>query len=514
MRDGTPVAGWIAYEAAPYLSVDRGGVPEGREGVASGRAAERPLLEFAVFNRVTIHEYLEPPRDVGIHSTGLEWDRATYLSKFDIVKQHLAAGRNYQTNLTFATNFETDHDAAELFSGWCGVSPPPFATLCRLGIDVVSLSPELFFDRYHGSVLCRPMKGTAPAGTDRELLRTDPKTRAENLMITDMVRNDLNSLGQVSKMKCKLFRVEEHRTVLQLTSKISCRHRSTTPQLFRALFPAASVTGAPKTETLRIISELEDSPRGVYCGALGVLTKGCVRLSVPIRTAERMQGTTWRYRVGSGIVWDSEGDREYDECLLKAEVIRNPAEGFGLIETFCVENGEIALLQGHLERLERGCQRFGLEFNLEKLGTAIRGLEDGVFRLVLWGNSEITVDKKPEAQATVRAPREPRVVGPRPEGWAGEKTTDRREYGDGSERLWISGGLLAEFTTGNIVLQLDGELYTPLFQGQLLPGVARAHWLATGKLKERVLTVADLDRAEAVFHLNAARGLRPVEFVD
>lgn len=534
----TAVAGWIAYEAAPYLSADRGGAPEGREGVASGRAAERPLLEFAQFSRLSFHEYLEPPGALTINPTGQEWDRETYLSKFEIVKKHLSEGRNYQTNLTFATTFETDHDAAELFSAWCGVTPPPFATLCRLGTDIVSLSPELFFAQNGPITRCRPMKGTAPAGSDPELLRSDPKTRAENLMITDMVRNDLHSLGGVVQMECDLFQVEEHRTVLQMTSKVTCTHNSALPETFKALFPAASVTGAPKAETLRIISELEDSPRGVYCGALGVLWKGRARFSVPIRTADKMEGSRWRYRVGSGIVWDSEGDREYDECLLKAEVIRTPAEGFGLIETLCVKNGQVALLEGHAHRLGRGCESFGLEFDVQKLAAAIQRPNDGVYRLVVWGNNEITVEKKSATPEVVRVPKVPRTIGTHPLHWIGEKTTDRRAYGSGEEVLWCSTGYewikrdgspatemseprLLEFTTGSLVVQLDGDLYTPpmLFGEhvqtlQLLPGVARAHWLATGKLKERVLTLADLDRAEAVFHLNAARGLRPVEFVD
>jgi len=516
-------AGWIAYEAASVL-LKTDFEPKG--------ADKQVYLEFAEFDAPERFLWLEPsPFKLDLSEKTLAWTYEDYAGRFERAHRYLADGTNYQTNLTFATEFASELDAADLFSLWCGIDPPRCARLSRIGKDVVSLSPEGFYgslELRNGRklVMSSPMKGTAPLDYPQDWLQNDPKSRAENLMIVDMVRNDLGRLSEVQDLNTHLFHVGRARNVWQMSSSVSCSTTSSDTEVFEQLFPAASITGAPKLKTMEVIDELETSPRGVYCGAVGVLGPDAdgvnsVGFCVPIRTAESMGNGQWRFRVGSGIVWDSTAEEEYKECLLKAEVLDKPGAAWGLIETFRSDHGAVDLIEEHLARLHRSAQTFGVPLNEDSIREAMTGLSDGVYRLVVSKHGEIQMSKKdvpvPDVIRITRRPARNRAVSL----LTSHKTTDRSAYRtrgaeeQEKERLWANKqGHLTEFTTGNLVVQLDCTMYTPPLSCGLLPGVARAHWIKTGKLQERVLTMEDLERAEAVYHLNAARGLRPVEFTD
>lgn len=319
--------GFVAYEAAAAYGLDVH--PEPPEGL--------PLVWFGVTD--------QPQEAISSTSVGEydvhwreHWSRTEYHGLVHRVREKIAAGETYQTNLTVRVRGPFFGDPSGLYRDLCSAQRGP----CHARLDtgrfvIASASPELFFERRGDELLLRPMKGTAPAGPtpsdDRARareLRSDEKERAENIMIVDLMRNDVARVAVPGSVAVpSLLRVERYPTVLQLTSEVTARMRPGTglPDLFAALFPCGSVTGAPKARTMTLIRELENTPRGVYCGAIGWAAPPSApvrsRFSVAIRTAvvDRAAGTA-EYGVGGGITWGSSADAEHRELLAKAQILR------------------------------------------------------------------------------------------------------------------------------------------------------------------------------------------------
>lgn len=526
-EEGLYAAGYLAYEA----------------GAAYGLATHLPdpdappLLWFGLYRG---YESVDAPASDAAYRFG-EWRPSltfeAYKSAIARIKDAVAAGNTYQANYTFHLRAEFEGDPWALFANLAAAQRAEFCAYVDLGrFAVCSASPELFF-RLEGSTLTsRPMKGTAPRGLttadDRdqiEWLRNSEKNRAENVMIVDMIRNDFGRIARTGSVRVPaLFTVERYPTLLQMTSTVRAETDASLGEILAATFPCASITGAPKVSTMRLIHDLEPQPRGVYTGAIGFIAPGRrAQFNVAIRTAviDRSRGRAV-YGVGSGVVWDSDARAEYDECLLKARVLAAPsgaAADFRLLESlrWTPEEGYF-LLGRHMERLAESADYFGYPFDgaaVERALTATAGSLAGAskVRLLLDRRGRIAVEAEPLAAG---ARPEPLRVGLAREPVSSadarlyHKTTWREPYERARASrpdcddviLWNERGELTESTAANLVLELDGGLYTPPVRSGLLAGTLRAQLLADGELEERVLRPADLARATDIRLINSVRG--------
>ena len=342
-QTGLWAVGFLGYEAAPAF--------DQRLRVQPGAAAiGLPLLWFGLYPEA--HELRGLPAAAagrGHPLSGLAWQpsvsRQRYVAAIDQVKAHIAQGDTYQVNYTLRLRsaYPAGSDPWALFCHMARAQrdaggPAPLAAWIDLGDSAVcSASPELFFRLEDGQLSARPMKGTARRGAtpaedaaQRRWLYNSEKNRAENVMIVDMLRNDMGKIARTGSVHVpSLFDLEAYPTVWQMTSTVTCRTPAGLVEIMAALFPCASITGAPKRRTMEIITALEDSPRGLYTGCIGYLAPGGRRaqFNVAIRTAQvRRQAGVVEYGVGGGIVWDSTAEDEYQECLLKARVLSAPKE--------------------------------------------------------------------------------------------------------------------------------------------------------------------------------------------
>jgi para-aminobenzoate synthetase/4-amino-4-deoxychorismate lyase len=369
---GRWAVGFVGYEAAPAFDAAL---------VAHPPAGAAPLAAFSIFGAPreidgALARSTSEPGRVESAEPGIAME--SHARAVDAIRAAIAAGATYQVNLSFPFTGRYSGRADALFAALLAPGEAPYAALLKGdGWALVSLSPELFFERSAAEggaarVTMRPMKGTRPRGRfgteDRVLaeeLAASPKERAENLMIVDMVRNDLGRVARAGSVEVeRRFEVERYPTVWQMTSTVAAESDAPLPELFAALFPCASVTGAPKPATMRLIRELEPEARGAYCGAIGcVAPGGRARFSVAIRTLELdLARSTYRYGVGGGITWDSDPAAEWRECLAKARVLDGAPGDFELIETMRWRPGcGIALLDLHLERLADSADYFGFE---------------------------------------------------------------------------------------------------------------------------------------------------------
>lgn len=323
--DGKWLAGYVSYEAGYLLE------PKLHACLPQGRKA--PLLCFGVFDGPS-DEPLAPATGHGetrIFNAVARWSPADYAARFKRLHQHLAEGDCYQGNLTFPVDVEWSGNPLALFEQLATRQPVRYATLCNLaGPVVLSRSPELFFevDR-DGWIETHPMKGTMPRGrtpeedeANRQFLMHDPKNQAENRMIVDLLRNDISLVSEVGSLQVpELFKVETYPTVHQMISRVRAKLRPdiTLRDLFAALFPCGSITGAPKISAMKILAALEAEPRDIYCGSLGWIEPGGrMRFNVAIRTISLLSSNRAIFNVGGGVVFDSTAEAEYEECLLKA----------------------------------------------------------------------------------------------------------------------------------------------------------------------------------------------------
>lgn len=322
---GKWLAGYLSYEAGYLLE------PKLKQLLPEGRKA--PLLCFGVFDGPS-DETLHTRSDDNItylNDPVAQWSLADYQPKFERLHQHLAKGDCYQGNLTFPVHAEWDGDPLVLFNTLAKRQPVRYATYCNLGGPIIlSRSPELFFEvDGEGYIETHPMKGTMPRGAtpeedeaNRRFLMNDPKNQAENRMIVDLLRNDISLISEVGSLDVpELFRVETYPTVHQMISRVRAKLKSNLPlrEIFAALFPCGSITGAPKISAMEILRRLETGPRDIYCGSLGWIEPGGrMRFNVAIRTISLLEQNRAIFNVGGGVVFDSTAQAEYEECLLKA----------------------------------------------------------------------------------------------------------------------------------------------------------------------------------------------------
>lgn len=546
---GRYAVGFVSYEAAPAF--DRAARVRGGSGV--------PLVWFG------IHEApLPAAREPAAYACSV-WQPGThepaYAASVAAVREAIARGDTYQVNHTMRLRARFAGDPLGAWAdlrrgqrtGWFGYVD----TGRRV---VASVSPELFFTWDGRQLVTRPMKGTRARSRDARRdaalaadLLASAKDRAENLMIVDLLRNDLTRVCEPGSVDVPiLFEVEAYPTVWQLTSTVTGRTRvaTTLADVFGALFPCGSITGTPKVRTMELIAQLEDRPRGVYCGAVGlVFPGGAAAFNVAIRTlvVDRDAGRA-RYDVGGGVVWDSDGHDEYAEALAKATVLDMTQRDFAIYETVRIADGQALLEQRHLDRMAASAAWFGRPFDPQAarrlLRESARPGRQVRARLLLAADGSLHAETSllTEPFATRETTADPAGAAPGPLGspdraptrsvalagtpvWSGDpwlrhKTTRRAAY----QRAWDScpdtdtfdvflhneRAELTESTIGNIVLELGGRLVTPPAASGLLPGTWRAELLARGEITEQVVPVADLQSATRMWVVNSVRGWVPV----
>ena len=532
---GDTVVGWVAYDASPafdsaLMVKDRGETSFPLAFFASVDTAPAGRgLPAASSSNESFH-MLEPWAD--IHAPAHHRDR------LDSIREDIAAGRFYQVNYTTRMHAKAKGSAWAIFQNLRQWQPHAYCMMIETEQwAVISVSPELFFDWDGRTCVTAPMKGTARASASGEAaqqLRDSPKDQAENVMIVDLLRNDMSRIAKPGTVHVQsLFDVQSLPTVAQMTSTIVCQTRDNTTLLdvFNALFPCGSVTGAPKIEAMRAIAEYETQPRGIYCGALGLLRPGGhATFNVPIRTAQwdKVSGQL-NYGVGSGVTWYSEPTAELDEWASKVHLLRRAHAGFHLIETLRLDNGQWLRLPLHLKRMQESAAHMGFPFNdhalHQQLTRLAREYAQGAWRTRLLlhsdGRFEATahpMEATPGAVALLMADKPMDA----PSEFLRFKTSWRPHYDRFAPTdpalfdtvLWRASTddqrLLTECIRGNLVLELDTQLFTPHADGYCLPGIYRSQLVDEVKVLEKDLSLDCLQRATRVWFVNSLRGMIPV----
>lgn len=481
-------------------------------------------------------------------------DKDVFDAAIDSIHKAIHAGETYQINYTYRLRLQAYGEPLDLYRRLRERQLVAYGAFIQMPegsatSHVLSFSPELFLNKTGPLLEARPMKGTAPVSGDDKAnaeaaaaLAADEKNRAENLMIVDLLRNDLGRIALTGSVKVpQLFTVEQFETVLQMTSTVTGELDSSTafPEILRALFPCGSITGAPKHRTMQIIDSLEASPRGLYTGAIGWLDAardgsrcGDFCLSVAIRTLtlrpDQSSGL-WQGEmgIGAGIVIDSEADAEFEECRLKGRFLTGLTPDYALFETMLVRGREIRHLSRHLHRLAASAKALGFHFDEARarveLAAEVAALPQDVdhrLRLQLEFNGSMSIRTAPLAPlinevVTVRLATEP-LGSDLP--LVRHKTTLRARYdselaladaqGAFDTLCFNSHGELTEGARSNVFVKLDGAWFTPPLSAGVLPGIMRSMLLEDPELaaSERPITLASLERAEAMIVCNSLRG--------
>ena len=541
---GLHAAGYLTYEAGKALA------PAWR-GAVDADTGDAPLGWFGLFRQVRridadkVADLLADPASAWIGKVAPRVARADYLAAVAAVLGFIRAGDIYQANFTFRADVPVLGNPLAVHARLRRTARAGYGGVIWTGEQaIVSHSPELFFALRDGQVMARPMKGTAArladpdadAAAARELAE-DPKQRAENLMIVDLIRNDLSRVAVPGSVAVPdLFRVESFPTIHQLVSDVSAQLPEGTGavDVLRAAFPCGSITGAPKVRAMEIIDELETSARGLYTGSIGFIEAGGdAAFNVAIRTLMLPQSglrdgpACATLGLGSGIVADSEPAEEWRECLAKGEFVGAAGESFDLIETMFFDPIEgVQRLEGHLARMKASAEALGFAF--DRHGTR-NSLQSATFRLR--SAARVRMRLAPSGALAVEVSPLPRLaelpvpVAVRPAPMAADdfrlahKTSlraaydsVRRESGAAEVVFVDEPGFVTEGSWSNVFVERDGQLLTPPLALGLLPGVLRAELIDKGRAVESHLRLADL--AGGFFIGNSLRGLVPARLAD
>lgn len=538
---GYHIAGYISYECGYTL-----------QNLLPDRLPDEPLIRMGVFrapivfnHRTGIVEsytkatHVEGEGRVTIRESALEIPAADYAKQIDQIQKYLEAGHSYQVNFTDRVSGKFVGSPAALYQHLVDRQPVAYGAYMDCGdYQILSLSPELFYRATVDRIVVKPMKGTWPRGVNAkedvraaESLRQDAKNCAEHVTIVDLLRNDLGKVSVLGSVKVdRLMEVERYSTLHQMTSTISGTPaaEATPADIFRALFPSGSITGAPKRRTMEIIRELERCPRSVYTGAIGSFGPGgeaC--FNVAIRTLITKQDRFW-LGVGGGITLDSDPETEYAECQLKASFLHARRVDFELIETMRVCGGIIPLLELHILRLKQSAAYFQIEFDEPSLRCLLaetlkeRHASDERLRLTLDRNGRMDVccseinsvswAGKILLSAARTASTDPFLY---------HKTSNRSFYEaalaeaqrDGfDEVLFLNEyGCVTEGAISNVFAHIGTSIITPDVSCGLLPGVQRTHMLSTNPAaRTSTITMPELLRADQIWFCNALRGSRRI----
>lgn len=524
---GFYAVGYVSYEAAPAF--------EKKLAVHPAPLMGEYLLYFTIHQEV---ETLPFPEDYEAMDLPANWkeevEAPAYQEAIKTIHHHIRQGDTYQVNYTVQLSQELKADPLAIYNRLVVEQKAHYnAFIQHDDVSILSISPELFFEQEDRLLTTRPMKGTTRRGLTNQAdlkeaawLEADPKNRAENMMIVDLLRNDMNRISEIgSEQVTRLCQVEQYSTVWQMTSTIESRLRAEVDlvQTFRALFPCGSITGAPKISTMEIIHKTEKTPRGVYCGTIGILLpKGKRIFNVAIRTLQ-MQGNQAIYGVGGGITWDSKWESEYQETKQKSAVLYRQEPRFELLTTGRIHKGELTFLEQHLTRLREASRYFAYPYDepklLKELQEELARLEsnldyrcrialhkNGTFHLVITELTDLPASYL-QAQLT-----EQKLDLATPFTYFKTSQRDHLSQSNHEQIFHLPDGTLLETTIGNLVLEIEGQLYTPPAHLPLLDGIYRRHLLETQQVEEKLLTLNDLTDADRIYACNALRGLYELDF--
>jgi para-aminobenzoate synthetase/4-amino-4-deoxychorismate lyase len=529
-------AGFLSYEAAPGFD----------PALKVQRSDDFPLLWFGLYE--DFQEARDLPRGP---QTGcrLSWrpsvTRGEYEQALRRVKDRIARGDTYQVNYTYRLRAPFEDDPWTYFLELAGRARAGHAAYLDLGRwSVCCVSPEMFFQLEGGTLVSRPMKGTAPRGLsaaeDEERarwLQASPKNRSENIMIVDMIRNDMGKVAEIGSVSVpRLCEIERYPTVLQMTSTVQARVSAPPSEVLRALFPCASITGAPKVSTMGIIAEVESAPRGLYTGSIGQMAPDgdgvSARFNVAIRTVVVDRKAGWaEYGVGGGILWESDPSDEYRECEIKTRVLQPAPSSIQLLEAILWTPSEgFFLLDRHMNRLRESAAYFDIAMDAAAVRRALDELAAGLpprdhkVRLVLSGQGAPTLSAQPLDE--IARPAVQRVClaaepVSRSDVLLYHKTGNRARLqqelqahpGCDDVILWNEEGEVTESCTANIVVHTPAGKVTPPVSCGLLAGTFRAQLLSEGAVTERVVTRDELRACRSIWLVNSVRKWMPAELV-
>jgi para-aminobenzoate synthetase/4-amino-4-deoxychorismate lyase len=529
-QDSLYAVGFIAYEAAPAFD----------SALAVKGDGAFPLVWFGLYGEPEVVSF--PTIQASNQDPPLLWQPSVrpdaYENAIERIKHYIEAGDTYQVNFTLRLRASFRVDPWPFFIALARAQDASYSAFVNTEEWIVcSASPELFFQLDDNELISRPMKGTAPRGLTQhddskqaESLYHSEKDRAENVMIVDMVRHDMGRIAETGSVHWdSLYEVEKYPTLWQMTSTVKARTEAGLSEILQALFPPASITGAPKPRTMEIIAELEQTPRRIYTGTVGFWKPNRqAQFNVAIRTVliDKTQGEA-EYGVGGGIVWDSVDQMEFEECRTKAKILTQRVPDFSLLESilWTPEEGYF-LLPYHLARLQDSGAYFDFSVDMDairaRLDAFARTLPKTAHkvRLLLARDGGITVQSETLGNAAAQPQR--CCLAPEPidssNPFLYHKTTHRQVYDQALEAcpgyadviLWNERGEVTESCIANVVVELDGELYTPAVQCGLLPGTYRAYLLEEGEVKERVISIDDLAKSPHIYLISSVRKQREI----
>lgn len=437
-----------------------------------------------------------------INDFKLDTTKEEYLENVTKIKKYIQEGDTYQVNYTVKSKFKVTSSVVELFLQLIFTQSAKYAAIINLDDKIIiSSSPELFFEVDNDSIIVKPMKGTIKRGINlkqdsqhiEELFSSD-KDRAENIMIVDLLRNDIGKICEYDSVKViNKYNIEKYESVYQLTSEIKGKLKTNKlSDIITNLFPSGSITGAPKLRTMEIIHELEKERRGIYTGLIGIFNKQRSIANVAIRTIEiDNQSNSGQLGIGSGIVWDSQPENEFEEVLLKSKFLTEPAKYFELLETMLYENGEIFLLDYHLKRIKESSNYFLFLFDESALKSELfnsiesfNKSESYKIRLTLskWGSINLRAEEIKQETGNIDIIISDDKINSK-DKYQYFKTTNRELYDAELSKAKDKGffevvffnqnGYLAEGAITNIFIEINNTFYTPRIEDGILNGCYR-----------------------------------------
>lgn len=525
VASGLWAVGFLSYEASLAFE-DKASVK---------RDTSFPKAWYAVFDHSEIVELPKSNNNFYLGPWQSEISKKEYAKSLLTIKEHILRGDSYQTNFTFQQNAIFQGDALDCFLTFVSKQSTNYAAYIDcVDFSICSASPELFFVKEGQNIMAKPMKGTAPRSTQRERdfeisqeLKFSSKERSENIMIVDLIRNDLSRIAKDQSVRpLSLYDVEAFETLWQMTSTIEARSEKSIPKILEALFPCASITGAPKVSTMSIIEQVEQSPRKIYTGSIGLLHPGkdkFAQFNVAIRTILiDHHSNSASYGIGSGILWDCDVDKEFEECLLKSRATPNYTDKLELLETMLwSRDSGIYLLDQHLVRLSDSARYFNFSCDLisikQHLEHFITNLpsESQKLRLLLSSDGSIRVENFTfiKSEEALRLSIANSAINSN-DIFLYHKTTERSVYKNAFEQnpgfddviLWNERNEISETCIGNLAFRYGSEWFTPPISCGLLNGIYRQKMLEEGKIKEAVLLLDDVKSVEEFAVLNSVRG--------
>jgi len=518
--------GFLTYESAPAFD----------PAYRVNKESKLPLICFGLFEGFKETQILDNSEIITnkIYNWKIETSPSEYKKNFDYIKNQIELGYTYQINYTLRSHSESIQNPYEFFLEKAKNSP--FAAYIETDENIIiSASPELFFSLENKRLFCKPMKGTSRRGKTFEedlilmdALRASKKNKAENIMITDMLRNDMGRISEPGSVKVSSkYDIEKYSTVWQMTSSVESETTASITEIFQALYPCASVTGAPKIASMDIISRIEELPRGIYTGAIGYIAPNReAEFSVPIRTVVSDKNKNCAvYGTGGGIVWDSVWESEWDECLTKSKVLSvKDSSDFELFETMKWDTDSgVFLEEYHFNRLKDSASYFDFKFcdvrGKEIIDETMRNISNNlcVIRLFVNAKGGIRIETS-EVPAFIKNQKYTVSLAKNPVQseniFLYHKTTQREVYENAEGEnlhsddviLWNEEGNLTESTIANIILNIEGNWVTPSTNCGLLRGVYRESMLENGLIEERKIHKSEIADLSEITLINSVRG--------